>query len=263
MNLPEDFTLYLMASPDQAAQVGAFPLPVAHMAYRIGSGPHLFGSRHHVACRGGVMVLECRGFDGRGTPEELCREIVQECSGRGFSGVFCDFEGPFYPVLARSVERLAPVFAQRGWQLYLTEEYAAHAPKTASVVIPTALSGGSLSQRLTEASEQFGVERIALGLERVAVDFTLPASDGDGTPLSRQDLAELLQKRSPSVYFSAELCAHYFTYMIRGQEAHFILYDDASSLLRKIRLAAGLGIRRGFLPYAQVDDLLPQLLETP
>lgn len=261
MNLPQDFTLHLMAPPDQAAQAGGFSLPIAHMAYRVGGGPHLFCSQRPFAHRGGIMVLECQGFDGRGNPEELCREIMQECAGRGFSGVFCDFEGPLYPVLARAVERLAPLFAQRNWQLYLPEEYALRAPQTAKAVIPTALSGGSLRQRLTEAVERFGPQRVALGLERVAEDFTLPAASGSGRPLSRQDLQLLLQERCPAVYFSDELCAHYFTYMIRGQDAHFILYDDISSLLRKIRVAAGLGISQGFLPYAQADDLLPQLLE--
>lgn len=260
MNLPQEFTLYLMAPPDQAMQAGAFSLPIAHMAYRVGGGPHLFCSQRPFAHRGGTMVLECQGFDGRGNPEELCREIMQECTGRGFTGVFCDFEGPVYPVLARAVEGLAPLFAQRKWQLYLPEEYALHAPQTVNAVISTALSGGSLRQRLTEAVERFGPQRVTLGLERVAEDFTLPAASGGGNSLSRQELERLLRERSPAVYFSDELCAHYFTYMIRGQDAHFILYDDTSSLLRKIRVAAGLGITQGFLPYAQADDLLPQLL---
>lgn len=261
MNLPEDFVLHLMAPPDQAAEAGRFSLPVSHMAYRIGGGPHLFCAQRPFAHRGGVMVIDHCGFDGRGSPEELCREIIQECIGREFSGVFCDFEGPVLPVLARALERLAAPFAQRGWTLYLPETYAAHAAKTARVVIPTALSGGSLRQRLSEAVEQFGADRVVLGLERVCEDFRLPAAQGTGEPLSRQDLAQLLRDRSPAVYFSDELCAHYFTYMLRNQEAHFILYDDVASLLKKLRIASALGIREGFLPYAQADDLLPQLLE--
>lgn len=260
MNLPEDLTLYLMAPPDQASAAAGHSLPVAHMAYRVGGGPHLFCSRHPFTHQGGLMVLECTGFDGRGNPEELCREIVQECIGRGFNGVFCDFEGAVYPVLARAVERLAALFEPRGWRLYLPEEYAVRAPKNTFVVIPTALSGGSLRQRLSEALDRFSPRQVVLGLERTAEDFVLPAANGAGTPLAREELARLLRERSPSVYFSDELCAHYFTYMLRNQEAHFILFDDAASISQKLRLAYELGIREGFLPYAQADDLLPQLL---
>ena len=49
-------------------------------------------------------------------------------------------------------------FARRGWTLYVTEPYGHSSPR-ARVMIPSALSGGSLSRRLEEAAERFGRER--------------------------------------------------------------------------------------------------------
>lgn len=261
MNLPDGFTLHLITPPGMAADAGRFGLTLAHMAYRVGGGPHLFCSQHPFSQRGGLMVMDHQGFDGRGSPEELCKEILRECAGRGFTGVFCDFEGPAWPVLRKAVDSLVPVMKQRGWRLYVPETYAGPGADGPCVVIPTAISGGSLRQRLTEAAEKYGPERLALGLERTAEDFTLPASHGSGRPLSREALKTLLVERSPAVYFSDELCAHYFTYMRPSGDAHFILYDDASSMVKKLHVANTLGIREAFLPYAQNDDLLQTLLK--
>lgn len=260
MNLPQGFTLYLMVAPGEAAEAAQYALPLAHMAYRVGGGPHLFRTQLQVPLRGGVLALDHRGFDGRGAPEPLCREIAQECTARGFRGIFCDFEGSPLPILQKAVQTLAATAQKRGWSLYLPENYASECPGGAKVVIPTALSGGSLRQRLSEAVSAYGADRVVLGLDRVAEDFTLPAASGSGRPLSQEELARLIRERGPWVYFSDELCAHYFTYMRPGENAHFILYDDAASLFKKLRVANALGIREAFLPYGTCKSLLPELL---
>lgn len=261
MELPEKFTLYLMTPPQQVPRAQQYGLIPAYMTYRIGGGPHLFRTQSTVSARGGVMVADHGGYDGLGNPEALCQEIVRECAARGFQGVFCDFEGPPMPVLRRALEHLAPVFQKRHWSLYVPESYALSAPAV-KVVIPTALSGGSLSQRLGQAVQNYGAERVVLGLEWVAEDFTLPAISGEGQRLSWDELDGLLEQRSPAVYFSDELCAHYFTYMHTGQNAHFTLYDDPSSMAKKLFVAAGLGIREGFLPDPQRDGFLRELFQT-
>ena len=70
----------------------------------------------------------------------------------------------------------------------------------------------------------------------------------------------LLEERRPSVFFSSELCAHYFTYMSRENGAHFVLFDDAGSIRKKLLTAQGLGIRQAVLSYPQTADLLGALL---
>ncbi len=109
----------------------------------------------------------------------------------------------------------------------------------------------------------FGVTSAADGreaVERVAEDFYLPSPTGQGTPLTRDELAQRLEERAPQVYFSTDLCAHYFTYMSDASGAHFVLFDDAGSIRKKLQLARQLDIGEALLPYAQVDDLLPELL---
>ncbi len=135
------------------------------------------------------------------------------------------------------------------------------APKKTKIIISSALSGGSLTLRLSEAAEKYGAERVTLGVERVAEDFFLPSPNGQGVPLSREALKKRMAERSPSVFFSKELCAHYFTYMSKESGAHFVLFDDAASIRHKLQIAGKLKIREAVLAYPQADDLLAQILE--
>lgn len=253
--------LILSATPAECRAAQATDLSVAHLAYRVGGGPHLFRANLPVAARGGLLAVDNQGFDGRGEPGAFCQEVLRECNARGFSGVCCMFEGRPFPLLQRIVGELGELLSRRGWPLYVPEAYATSSDQ-ARVLIPTALSGGSLEQRLAEAGHQYGPERVVLAVERIAQDFYLPSPTGQGTPLSREELRAKQEEIHPSVFFSYELCAHYFTYMTKQNGAHFVLFDDAGSIRKKIQIAQRLGIHRAILPYAQVDDLLPQLLGT-
>lgn len=53
-------------------------------------------------------------------------------------------------------------------------------------MISSALSGGSLRQRLEEAVERYGPQRTTLAVERVAEDFFLPPQPGRGVPSLRK-----------------------------------------------------------------------------
>lgn len=261
MPTPENPVLYLLTPPQHQMDAARYGLTPAHLAYRVGGGPHLYRSQLPAPLHGGVMVLDNRGFDGGGSAETFCQEVVRECAARGFQGVFCDFEGAPMPLLERAVALLAPTFRKRGWSLYVPQGYPVHSSDV-KVVVPTALSGGSLRYHLREAVDTYGLERVALGLQWSCEDFSLPARSGSGTPLTAAELREVLKKRRPSVYFSDDLCAHYFTYMPTGEAPHFVLYDDAVSMGKKLQLAKEMGIREGFLPYPEEPKLLSELLGT-
>ena len=132
----------------------------------------------------------------------------------------------------------------------MPESYAA-----ASGAIPlicTAISGGNFVQRLQEAAA--GRDRaggLALDVQRLRMDFTLPAQSG-------LELQDLLDRESPSVFFSQDLCARYFTYA-RDGETHFVLFDDADTLSQKLRTGGNMGFAAAFLMYPEVQDLLPKL----
>ena len=251
--------LLVLTPPGQVRAVQAAGLTPAHLAYRVGAGPHLFRSKTPVALRGGVLALDAQGFQGRGEPGPFCQEVLRECAARGFQGVLCAFDGPPIPLLRSAVAELEPLLTRRGWPLYVTEPYAAGG---ARVLISSALSGGSLRLRLEEAVERYGRERVVLRVERVAEDFPLPSPGGSGVPLTQEELARRLEERAPAVFFSSELCAHYFTYM-EQDGAHFVLFDDAGSIRKKLQVAGDLGISRAVLSYPQVEDLLPELLRSP
>ena len=250
--------LILAAPPEDVTAAQAHGLTLAHMAYRVGGGPHLFRSSQPIPARGGLMYIDDGGFDGRGTPDAFCQEVVRECAARGFGGVICAFDRKL-PLLSAVVEQLGPMLVRQGRSFYVSEPYG-RCTATGRVLIPTALSGGSLRQRLGEAAERYGAGRVALAVERTAADFFLPSPDGQGRPLTREELKARLEERSPSVFFSDELCARYFTYMNRQSGAHFVLFDDAGSIRKKLRLAEALGIDRALLCYPEVSDLMGDIL---
>ena len=99
-------------------------------------------------------------------------------------------------------------------------------------------------------------------LRRAREDFYLPAAKGVGHPISQGELERLRRQLEPSVFFSPDLCARYFTYMSRETGAHFVLFDDGETLAKKRALALELGITRFFLLYPEVEEWLPQLLGT-
>ena len=248
--MPQD-TFIATLPPRQLPALRGWQATPAHLAYRLGPGPHLFRADAAVPT-GGLMVVDDHGFDGLGQTGPLCQELLRECQARGFSGAVLDFEGRL-PPLERIAAALDEPFARRGWALYVPERYAAAAPH-ARVTIPSALSGGSLQRRLEEALERFGESRAVLALERRAEDFRLPSPTGSGQPLTDQALEELKRRLAPSIFFSGELCARYFTYMSRDNGAHFVLFDDGDTLRHKVEVAQRLGIRTFLAPW---DEIAP------
>lgn len=259
--MPLNDILILTAPPDLLPQARETGLTIGHMAYRVGRGPHLFRSGVPVPLRSGLMVVDNKGFDGQGDPGILCQEILRECGARGFRGVICDFQGQPLPLLERVVTQLDELLPQKGLTLHVPEVYGICTQK-ARVLIPSALSGGSLTRRLEEAIHRFGgPERITLALRRVAEDFFLPSPTGCGRPLTQEELAQQIRQQKPSIFFSNELCARYFTYMSRENGAHFVLFDDEMSLRKKLQIIRSLGIHRAVAALTEIDDLLPALLE--
>lgn len=251
--------IILAVSPADTRPAASMGVPLAHMAYRVGGGPHLFRANMPVSVRGGLMVIDDAGFDALGEATPFCHEVMRECAARGFDGVVCNFISRPLNVLGRIVAELGELTYKRGWPLYVTEPYARFSDKT-KVLISSALSGGSLRQRLSEAVQQHSAARVALSVERLAQDFFLPSPSGQGAPLSMEELKRRMEELSPSVFFSNELCAHYFTYMSPKSGAHFILFDDAPSIRRKLQLARSLDISDALLYYTQLSDLLPDVL---
>lgn len=228
-----------------------FGLTPCHMAYRIGPGPRLMGAGLPQGLRGGLMQVDCAGFDGTGEPLNCCRQILGECRKRAFRGIVCDFEGPPMECLSKLVETLDRNCAAQSWPLYVPESYAASV-KNARVLIPSAMTQGRLEYRLSAAAERYGPDRTALAVEWVREDFPLPAG-GRGEPVEQAKLDGMLQRLEPAVFFDKGLCAHYFTYM-SGPQAHFVLFDTPRSIREKLATAQRLALSAVLLPAPEIEN---------
>ena len=72
------------------------------------------------------------------------------------------------------------------------------------------------------------------------------------------ELAHIRHKNHSPAFYAEDLCARYFTYR-RGGQTHFVLFDDAGTLRRKIEMGQALGIREGFVMLPEVEDLTGSL----
>ncbi len=251
--------LYLAVTPDKLDAALKCTDRIAHVAYRIGGDGHLERRALPGGVRGGIMVLG-DGDCGKITDgDALCREVWRECTNRGFGSVMADFVQPCMQDKADFLRKLCDTLLRGGRELYIPENYGCEVER-AAVLICTAISGGMLCQRLEEAKERFG-DRIALDLQRLRMDFSLPCPRGEGRPLDCEALQALLSEE-PAVFFSEDLCAKYFVHPC-GCELRFVLFDDAHTLRKKLQLARHMGIGTAFLMYPEAEDLLPELFGYP
>lgn len=243
--------LYLAAAPRYLPEAGRWGLPIAHAAYTVDGGGRLAALPLPPDLRGGLLLLTGPDSPSLPQPDALCRDILRECLHRGYTGVVV---GAALPDAALTA--LADLCSRYGRALYVPERSGGALPQ-ARVVVSTALSGGTLRRRMEEAVRRFGSRRMALDLACTRMDFALPAPYGEGAALTAQQLTALRGQRP--VFFSPELCARYFTYE-QGGMTHFVLFDDADTLRRKIQLGTALDIPVGFLSLPEAAEALPQLL---
>lgn len=249
--------IFLTVTPKELPAAVRFTQNLAHAAYRIGPESTLLRQDLLLQTRGGILSVNDRDAPFIDAPELLCSAVLRECGRRSYSGVLLDFELPATEDRLQFAAQLDALLLRNRKALYLPEHYAAQAPG-AVVLVGTAISGGSFEDYLHEAAAQREFARTALDVERLRMDFLLPAHTGQGTPLSGAELTQLMELQHPSVFFSQALCCRYFTYSQKG-DAHFVLFDDGDTLARKLRLGASLGAAAAFLMYPEVEDALPKL----
>ena len=242
-------TLILLTPPQQLPQAMQWQGVIAHHCYRISPSFRLLRSGTPSA-KGGLMAISDTQTGTTPFRPAFCQEVLQECASRGFSGILLDFDCRL-PALTQCIASLNTLCAAHHYNLYVPEYYSRAAPN-ACILISSAISGGSLAARLSQASDRFGPDRVVLALQRVREDFSLPAPSGSGTALSQAQLEHTLNTIHPSIFFSHELCARYFTYLDQEQSAHFVLFDDFDTLLHKIQVAHRCGIHTILSPWSEV-----------
>ena len=250
--------VYLAVTPAELPEASSCCRTFAHVAYRIGEGSTLLRQSLLLQVRGGLLAFNDRDAPLIGEPEKLCAAVLRECSRRGYGGVLLDFEEPPRRDRLAFAKQLGQALSAGKRTLYVPESYAQAAPP-AIVLVCTALSGGTLTQRLQEAAaQQGGTSRLALDVQRLRMDFRLPARTGEGRPLTRAEFQALLDREHPAVFFSQDLCARYFTYTREGG-THFVLFDDAGTLKQKLKIGGSIGFSAAFFMWPEVRDIAAQL----
>lgn len=249
----------LYALPAGMKNAGAqWGLTPAHMVYRVDRGPRLTGAGLTPELQGGAMYIACSQDPGDQDPLPCCRQVLAECRKRGFHRVICDFEGAPVGGMDRLAAALSKACAQNGLALYLPETFAPLS-ESCRVLVSSALVRGTLERRLNDAAGIYGRDRVVLAVEAGAEDFLLPVSSRRGQPMSQPQLRELMRQLEPAVFFDRGLCAHYFTYMVRGGQAHFILFDTARSVREKLDAAQRLGVSSALLAAPQTEGWLEEI----
>ena len=250
--------IYLAVTPEASQEAQTHCRNLAHVAYRIGPGSALLRQSLLLQTKGGLLSVSDREAPFIDSPEALRDAVLRECGRRNYGGVLLDFEEASRRDRTAFVAALAPALSASRRSLYLPRTYAASAPSAVELLC-TAVSGGSFSQYLQEAVQQAGgAGHLALDVQRLRMDFRLPARSGEGDPLSGEALAELMEREKPAVFFSQDLCARYFTYSREG-DAHFVLFDDADTLNQKLRLGAAMGFHAAFFMWPEVRDVASRL----
>ena len=249
--------LLLALPPERITQGDRYGLLPVRMAYRIGPGPRLLCARGAQSIRGGYLAVDCTGLEASGDPLPCARQILMECKQRCAKGIVLDAEGLPNGCIGPLVSLLDHNCCAHGWTLYVPESFA---PFTAHarILISSAITRGTLERRLRTAAEQYGTDRTALAVEWMRQDFLLPAS-GPGEPISQELLDSQLRRLEPAVFLDRGLCAHYFTYMVRRIQAHFVLFDSPASVREKLSAAQRVGIAAVLLPGPEIEPHLEEI----
>ena len=248
--------IYLAVTPGELRQASRYGRSFAHMAYRIGPESALLRQSLLLETKGGLLAVSDRDAPCIEDPQALCAAVLRECGRRSYGGVLLDFEERPRQDRREFAARLGQALAKSRRSLYLPPEYAVPGAVT---LLCTAMSGGNFAQRLHEAANsRGGAGRLALDVQRLRMDFLLPAPSGEGRPLEAEELQTLMEREQPAVFFSQDLCARYFTYS-RAGETHFVLFDDADTLSRKLKLGEKLGFSAAFLLWPEIRDTAERL----
>ncbi|MDO4286825.1 MAG: hypothetical protein Q4C40_03785 [Eubacteriales bacterium] len=220
-----------------------------HLCSRLSADGTFSLLSHPASSRGDFLGIA----DSNSVPKKcqsFAFDAVSAAESRGCTGIMADFERPLLQDLTRALDRETQ---RSGLQLLIPLALAEYAPH-ACVIADTAVSGGSLEDRFSELLQRFGTEKLAAQLVCSCADFPLPCANPEGTALTREEFHSLLNRTGATVFFSRELCAKYFTYS-SGDQAHFVLFDDADTLRAKVRILTRLGVNRLLVIYPDAKEM--------
>ena len=198
--------LYLTVRPEDTRTASAYPAGLAHAAYRIGERSSLLSRNLLTPARSGQMaplpgllVLSDRSAPSIDRPAALAEAVLRECARRSYGGIVLDFDEPSREDRRRFAALLGQQCAKSRKFFYLPPSYAG-AAEHPIVIVNTAISGGSFETHIREELARYGGGRnVVFDLQRLRMDFRLPARSGQGEPLTQAALDAL--SISPPCFF--------------------------------------------------------------
>ena len=153
-------------------------------------------------------------------------------------GVYLDFELPPSPTAQEFIWQLDCRLHRLGKQCIVPEAYI---PATAYALasIPARLTGGSLKQRLLEASAHYD-NGICVELIRGAIELPLPCLHNQQTLYSTEDALEKMRAGHYPLHYSSDFCCEYF-FILEKDWAKVVLIDTPNTLWEKYNLASQCG----------------------
>ena len=247
--------LIFVCTGRDAARAAGRGLPVLHLCLGVTQGGALTRLQLPTAqMRCLLGVAELPNDLSPICAERVAADLAFEAKRTNAPGVFADFEHDT-PACRAVLTAFDHALFEAGVPLYAPlscGRFVSHAVLT----VPTAISGGSLTAYITSLQGIYGASRIAAFLQPVSCDFTMPSQSADGASLDEKARDALLERTGAQAFFSRELCAKYFTYTDEAGQAHFVLFDDASTLEAKLAQLSGCGVHTIFALYPDAAPLL-------
>ena len=254
--MDKHINLILSVLPENLADTEHLGFDTAQMIYKVSPTGFLY----RADCRniaGSVMVLDLSPLKDSARESYLIDDIIYELDTHNYRALLLDIVASVLPCHHSCARELEKQCISSGKKLFVCQSLS-ESCKNASVLIPSAISGGTLSGRLREAKKQYG--KIALEIDISLVDFILPSRNGQGKELSLEQLVNIKNRYHCQGFFSSDLCAHYFTYRANGQ-THFVLYDNRYSVERKLLEAEKEGLDTAFVFYPHVKNIVTELAQ--
>ena len=201
------------------------------------------------------MVLDISAIKNPVREHDLIADIMYELNSNNYKALLLDTGGTNFSCHHNYAQALEHQCINSGKTLYISSALYPSC-RCSTVIIPSAISGGTLLGLMCEAKKRYG--KVALEIDISLVDFTLPSRNGQGTELNLKELINIKNKYHCQSFFSEDLCAHYFTYRSKGQ-THFVLYDNQYSIQRKLCLAEKADIDTAFVFYPHVKNIITDL----
>ncbi len=179
--------------------------------------------------------------------DKLIKDILTEYMRRNYIGILLDLTDSIDTIA--QVQTICSVLSSKRI-LHFIPVSMAGLSKDAKLIIPSSICGGSLRDIISSYISKYQPSRLCLEIIRNRNDFTMPSYKPEGEFLSLERYKKLLEKHSPSSFFSEELACKYFTY--RTLECtHFVLYDDPETAIYKINLAESYDFYAAFILYSE------------